>query len=93
MGRPLRIAVWAVIAAVCALYVGDYVVLRVRIARGGSNAALGSVTVVYGTALKDGRASLFTDQPQLETCVHSIFPHLEYPTCWYASRHSVQLIN
>ena len=87
-----RVLVAAVIA-LFAVYVCDYIVLRIRMARGGPNAALGSVTVVYGAALKDGRATLFTDQPQLETCVHSIFPHLGYSPCWYASRHPVQIVN
>ncbi len=83
----------AMVFALCAVYVCDYALLRIRIERGGVNAALGSVTVVYGAALKNGRATLFTDQPQLETCVHSIFPHLGYLPCWYASKHAVQIVN
>jgi len=88
----IRRAAIVAIVALCAVYVGDYVVLRVRMAR-NANAALGSVQVVYGAALKDGRATLFTDQPQSETCVRSIFPHLGYSPCWYASKHAVQIVN
>ena len=87
-----RVILIAVIALVV-VYICDYAVLRIRISRGGANAGFGSVAIVYGAALKDGRASLFTDQPQLETCVHSVFPHMGYPTCWYTSKHSVQIVN
>jgi len=89
----IRRILLAAVIALCAVYVCDYAVLRIRMSRGGSYAALGSVTVVYGAALKDGRATLFTDQPQLQTCVHSIFPHLGYSPCWYASKHPVQIVN
>ena len=88
----IRRILLAAVFALCAIYVCDYVVLRVRMAR-GANAGLGSVQVVYGAALKDGRATLFTDQPQIETCVRSIFPHLGYSPCWYASKHAVQIVN
>jgi hypothetical protein len=88
----LRRALWLTVLALCALYVGDYLALRYRIARGGTTAAMQTVTVLYGTPLKNGQVSIFWDQPQSETCARSIFPHLGYPPCWYAKRHATRLI-
>jgi hypothetical protein len=48
--------------------------------------ALGSVTYYYASALKDGKAEVYFDQPQTEICVHSLFPHSGHGPCWYASR-------
>jgi hypothetical protein len=88
----LRRVLLATVIAGCALYVGDYLVLRYRIARNGEAAATDTVTVLYGTPLKDGRIEIFADQPQTETCSRSIFPHLGYPACWYARRHPTKVI-
>jgi len=76
-----------------ALYLADYVALRYRIARGGLGAATATVTLLYGTPLKNGEVSIFWDQPQPETCIRSMFPHLGYPPCWYAKRHATKMIS
>ena len=82
------------VVALCVVYLCDYGVLRHRIAHSaGANSALGTVTVLYGAPLKDGKVEVFTDQPQPQACVRSIFPHLGYPTCWYARSHAVQIVN
>jgi hypothetical protein len=90
--RILHRALVATVIAVAALYVGDDLALNYRIARGGAAAATETVTVLYGTPLKDGRVSIFWNQPQTETCARSIFPHLGYLPCWYAKRHATRLI-
>jgi len=86
----LRRALWLTAVALCVLYVGDYLALHYRIARGGP--ATETVTILYGTPLKNGQVSIFWDQPQTEQCTRSIFPHLGYPPCWYAKRHATRLI-
>lgn len=68
------------------IYAGDYGLLQYKM-RG--NSGLGTVTSYYGTPTKDGKMEIFTDQPQIETCVHSLFPHLGYRPCWYANRNNV----
>jgi len=93
MEAILRRIVIAAAIALAVLYAADYLVLRIRMARGGSDAALGKVTVLIGTPLKDGRISVFTDQPEIDTCARSLFPHMGYPPCWYASRHTTKLVN
>jgi hypothetical protein len=86
-----RIAL-ATIAVLAIAYLVDYALLRVKMNKNHGADALGTVTSFYATALKDGKMEIFTDQPQVETCVHSLFPHSGYRPCWYASRNSIQPI-
>jgi len=81
------------ILALGVLYLIDYMALRYRIARDGLGAATATVTILYGTPLKNGEVRIFWDQPQTETCIRSIFPHLGYPPCWYAKRHATKIIS
>jgi hypothetical protein len=74
------------------IYAVDYGVLRYKMESANPAAAFGSVTSFYGTATKGGKMEIFTDQPQTETCVHSLFPHSGYRACWYISRGSVKQI-
>jgi len=74
------------------VYAADYALLQYKMSKNDGADALGSVTSYYGAALKDGKMEIFTDQPQLETCVHSLFPHSGYRPCWYASRNNVKPI-
>ena len=82
----------AAIAALAILYAADYAIFQYNLSKNGAAAALGTVTSYYGTALKDGKMEIFTDQPQTETCAHSLFPHAGYRPCWYASRNNVKPI-
>ncbi|MFZ3332484.1 MAG: hypothetical protein WA197_17750 [Candidatus Acidiferrales bacterium] len=85
-------AVVAVLASLVIVYACDYGLLRFRMSRTNGAGALGTVTSYYGTALKDGKLEIFTDQPQTETCVRSLFPHSGMRPCWYASRNNVKTI-
>jgi len=80
------------LGTIAVAYATDYALLRHKMNQNHGADALGSVTSYYGTALKDGKMEIFTDQPQVETCVHSIFPHSGYRPCWYASRNTVKPI-
>ncbi|MFZ0582704.1 MAG: hypothetical protein WAN72_19465 [Candidatus Acidiferrales bacterium] len=82
----------AVLALFVIVYVCDYGLLRFKMSRNKGADAMGTVTSYYSTALKDGRLQIFTDQPQTETCVHSLFPHSGMRPCWYASRNNVKTI-
>src|ERR1700722_6256822 len=74
------------------LYAADFAIFQHNLSKNGPAAALGSVTSYYGTALKDGKMEIFTDQPQTETCAHSMFPQAGYRPCWYANRNNVKPI-
>jgi hypothetical protein len=72
-----------------AVYAGDYLVLRYRMAEHGPDAATSGVPTFYAAPLKNGRLSVYYDQPQTQTCVRSIFPWLGYEPCWYVRRHTI----
>jgi hypothetical protein len=89
-----RISVVALItlgSVFVALYAGDYLVLRYRIAVHGPDAATAGVPTFYAAPLKNGRMSVYYDEPQMQTCVRSIFPWLGYEPCWYVKRHTINM--
>jgi hypothetical protein len=67
------------------VYLGDAVVLHVRIAASPGR-ALQTTTVYLATRLKSGKVEIFTDQPLAEVCAHALFPHFGYRPCWYLRR-------
>jgi hypothetical protein len=91
--KTLVPAVIALCTLFVALYAGDYAVLRYRIARGGPNSVLSTVTILYAAPIRGDKLSVFTDQPEKQTCVRSIFPQLTYTPCWYARRHTFRVVN
>lgn len=87
--RRLGRAVILLIVLVGILYAGDWIVLRIRVARG---TAFGSVQVnqFLATPLKGNKVEYdFTGTVQ-ETCSWSIFPQKGNPACWWLQRHTTQ---
>ena len=71
------------------LYIADWVVLRIRLARG---TAYGSVEVdqFLATPLKGNKAEYDFLGSFQQTCTRSIFPHQGQPACWWVRQHSSQ---
>ena len=67
-------------------YVGDYLVLRVRIAR---NSGYDTVTVrqYYAINEKNNKTEYVFGSTQDEPCVNSLFSHQGLQPCWYLRRH------
>jgi hypothetical protein len=86
-----RIAI-CTLAAFAIVYGSDYAIFQHKLSTNGGAAALGTITSYYGTALKNGKMEIFTDQPLIETCAHSLFPHSGYRPCWYAKGNNVKPI-
>lgn len=76
----------AVMISVVLVYAIDYLLLHHKLLNPDQTVAFGTITTFYATPTKDGKMEIFTDQPQTETCVHSLFPHSGWRPCWYASR-------
>ena len=57
--------------------------------------ALGSVNInrYYAVTLKNKKTDFSSAEPETETCVNSVFPHLGYYPCWYLRRHNVKEID
>jgi hypothetical protein len=81
---PAAIVVLAVV-----LYIGDYIVVRLR----SEPTAAVQVTKLYAVQQKDGKTEYEAGEPETQTCVNSIFPHLGDSPCWYLKRHKTQQVN
>ena len=77
-----------------AFYVGDYLSVRLRMSGSNSAGALGSVEIrrYWEIPSKSGKFEYSFDAPQMQTCVHSLFPHLGYSPCWYLNRNKLQRV-
>jgi hypothetical protein len=87
VGKLQRIALFTILGLIV-LYAGDYISLRLR------GPALGSVDVqiMWAIKQKDNRIDYELGDTETRPCVHSLFPQMGYPPCWYLSRHKNQTI-
>lgn len=86
----MRLRILAGLAvAMALLYLGDALLFRFR------PDPLGSVLVERYDAIpeKNGKTEFALEEPIHQACVHALFPHRGYPTCWYLSRHSEQRVD
>jgi hypothetical protein len=69
-------------AALGIIYMADAFALR------ASSHPFGTVQVrrYYAMPLKGGKTEYGDAGVEDETCIHSMFPHLGFAPCWYASR-------
>ena len=83
----------AVVLGSAVIYVIDYAVLRVRITT--NHNPFGTVTVrpYYAVPQKNHKTEFLFDDPQAETCVHSLFPHAGDSPCWYLNSHREKRID
>jgi hypothetical protein len=85
--------VLAVLALLAAAYVGDYCSVRYQIPHGRQQFGQVTVNPLYAIPVKGGKIHYEVGQPEVDTCVHSLFPHFGYNPCWYAIRHTDKIIN
>jgi len=88
-GRQVATAAIVLVVLLGVLYVGDWLVLRWRVARG---TAFGSVEVhqFLATSLKGSKTEYDLVGSFQEACSRSIFPQQGKPACWWLERHSSQ---
>ena len=88
IGTWLKRVVLAAVLAAAVVWTGDWLLLRLNMAR--DRGAFGSVEVHYRYALhlKNKRIEQYTAKPRMQECVHSAFPHLNESPCWYLERHA-----
>ena len=79
------------LVAVAAIsYAGDYAVLRYRMATQKNPFGQITVTPYFAVKMKNGDTEFDFQQPQVQTCANSLYPHLGMQPCWYLSRHRQQ---
>lgn len=81
------------LASVALVYAADDLSVRYRIPR--SRQQFGAVTIQRYDAIseKNNKTEFVYEEPVVQTCVRSLFPHLGYAPCWYLSRHREQRVN
>jgi len=91
MKRILYHSSLAIAILACLLYAGDDLVLRYKVSKGRG---LGSVTVYryYSIEKKANKVEYDFLDSQAQTCVHAMFPHMDYAPCWYLQRHTEKRI-
>jgi hypothetical protein len=94
--RPKTLLAWTggvLIAVAVLLYAADFAWFEYRMRNARPNDPLETLTFYYAMAMKNGKVEVFYDQPQTQTCVHSIFPHGDYKPCWRFNRSGIQRIS
>ena len=88
MKRVLGRTVAGLMVALAVLYVGDWAVWRVRVAKGGG---MGSVVVssIVVMPLKDNKEEYDWGGTEDASCSLSIFPQAGSGACWWLRRHNV----
>jgi hypothetical protein len=71
------------------LYLGDWVVLQVRITHGTAYGVV-EVNQFLATPLKGNKVEYDLVGAVQETCSRSIFPQKGNPACWWLERHKSQ---
>ncbi len=92
MKRTITRALLYIVLTAAIAYTVDALSLRFRLPR---REPLGSVTVYryYALHKTKQKTNYMFAEPQPQTCVNSLFPHLGYPPCWYLARHTEQRID
>jgi len=70
------------------LYAGDYLSVRYRIPKSRDPYGVVKVRTYYVVPQKNGKPEFYFLQPEDQTCVRSLFPHLGLKPCWYLRRKS-----
>jgi hypothetical protein len=92
MPARLRRGTLVAILLASVIFLGDYLAVRFP----GSRNPFGTVNVqpYYAIHLKNKKTEFDFDVPaQTNVCVRSLFPHMGYPPCWYATRKTTQRID
>ncbi|MGA8493218.1 MAG: hypothetical protein WB711_22545 [Terriglobales bacterium] len=87
--RRLGRVVIVIVVLLELLYVGDWVVLRFRIAHGTAYGVV-EVSQFLATPLKGNKVEYDLMGTVQKTCSRSIFPQKGNPACWWLERHKSQ---
>jgi len=90
MKRLLQRIVLALVAVVASIYRLDYFWLRMHLPRAQQNV---TVYPYYSVKQRSGKSDFYMLDPQVQTCVDSLFPHMGSSPCWYLKKHVNQKID
>jgi hypothetical protein len=75
------------------VYVCDYFSVRYRILKNRDPFGVVKIQRYYAVRLKDGKTEFVFQEPEIQVCVHSLFPHFGCSPCWYVKRRNVKRID
>ncbi len=84
--RALARGLLGLVVALALLYLADFVVWRIRVARGGGMDTV-QVTRTVVAPLKGNREEYYPDGVEQVDCSQSIFQQSGSGACWYLRRH------
>lgn len=90
--RRVGRALVSVAVLMALVFVGDYVIARIRVAKNLGPYGVVQVRRSYAVTMKNGKPEYFFDPPADQTCLHSLFPHFGYPPCWHLRRRTTQQV-
>jgi hypothetical protein len=88
MKRVLWLAIRVLVVAFIVIYLLDWGILRIRVARGNGYDTV-QVSEFLSTPLKGNKAEYDYMGAQPVPCARSVFPHGAAP-CWWLRRHPAQ---
>jgi hypothetical protein len=88
MKRILGLVVLALVAAFVLLYLGDWALWRIRLARGSGMGTV-SVSRLQVASLKGNKEEYYYDGATDADCSRSLFPQAGSGACWWLERHKV----
>ncbi len=88
MKKIFGLTLAALAVGVLVMYIVDWGVWRIRVARGGGTGSV-QVTWFQVAELKGGREQYYPDGEGPETCSQSVFPQGGMKPCWYVEKHPV----
>ena len=83
VGRSLL----ALVVLVAAVYGGEDLVLRYRMAHNPASPVIDQVPVYDAAEVKGGKVEFYFNQGETQPCVHALFPHFGDAPCWYVKGH------
>ena len=86
-------AIGAFMVATVIAYIGDYLVLRYRIATNHHPFNTITVQPYYAVSRKDHKTEFVMADPTDQQCTNSLFPQMGDRPCWYLSRHANPQVN
>jgi hypothetical protein len=89
----LKRVVIITLVSLSVLYIGDYVTIRYRMAKNRTPFEAVTIQRYYAVPQKNRKTELYFDQPDTQTCIHSLFPHFGCSPCWYVNRKKAKQIN
>jgi hypothetical protein len=95
-GRLKWVVVYAcafLVGAAILTFVGDYAVLRIRIATKKNPFGQVTVTPYFAVQLKNGNVEYDFQPPQIQDCANSLYPQMGMQPCWYLENHREQRID